>query len=220
MRYITTNDATPPALRGIGDHSWHARGRCYGMAPKDAERLFFAGRRAHAAIAQAKRLCASCPVRKDCFTFAIDNELRHGIWGGLTDRERRPWHAEAARRLDYARIHAALNGRDVALSMPERNTLIRHACLRGWSAERVAYLLKSDLEWVKDELREAAYDIADRDRYWDLYTQEPKEESEAYQDDTAPRAKEPTAQAKAAPAVPVTRQVHTTAVIDALRRAV
>jgi WhiB family redox-sensing transcriptional regulator len=39
---------------------------------------------------EAKRVCARCPVREECLAYAIDNDLREGIWGGLTDNERRP----------------------------------------------------------------------------------------------------------------------------------
>lgn len=37
----------------------------------------------------AKRVCASCPVRAECLEFALDGEERFGIWGGLSERERR-----------------------------------------------------------------------------------------------------------------------------------
>jgi WhiB family transcriptional regulator, redox-sensing transcriptional regulator len=37
----------------------------------------------------AKELCAGCPVRSECLAFAIDNDIRYGIWGGLSITERR-----------------------------------------------------------------------------------------------------------------------------------
>lgn len=37
----------------------------------------------------AKRVCSRCPVRRDCLQFALDNAEPYGIWGGLTERERR-----------------------------------------------------------------------------------------------------------------------------------
>lgn len=40
-------------------------------------------------IAQAKAVCARCPVRAECLRFALDNGLDHGVFGGLTARERR-----------------------------------------------------------------------------------------------------------------------------------
>lgn len=38
--------------------------------------------------AQAKRFCQACPVRQACLQYAIDNNLREGIWGGLDRLER------------------------------------------------------------------------------------------------------------------------------------
>ena len=35
-----------------------------------------------------KRLCAKCPVKDLCLEFALVNEEHHGLWGGLTPRER------------------------------------------------------------------------------------------------------------------------------------
>lgn len=37
----------------------------------------------------AKTVCAGCPVREQCLRHAITNDERYGIWGGLTDGERR-----------------------------------------------------------------------------------------------------------------------------------
>jgi WhiB family transcriptional regulator, redox-sensing transcriptional regulator len=37
----------------------------------------------------AKRVCTGCPVRAECLEFALANDERFGIWGGLSERERR-----------------------------------------------------------------------------------------------------------------------------------
>jgi WhiB family transcriptional regulator, redox-sensing transcriptional regulator len=37
----------------------------------------------------ARQVCAACPVRQPCLDYAITNRIVHGIWGGLTGRERR-----------------------------------------------------------------------------------------------------------------------------------
>jgi WhiB family redox-sensing transcriptional regulator len=38
---------------------------------------------------EAKRVCTGCPVRAECLEFALANDERFGIWGGLSERERR-----------------------------------------------------------------------------------------------------------------------------------
>jgi WhiB family redox-sensing transcriptional regulator len=37
----------------------------------------------------AKRVCGSCGVRTECLGYALGNGERFGIWGGLSERERR-----------------------------------------------------------------------------------------------------------------------------------
>ena len=38
---------------------------------------------------EAKRVCLSCDVRAECLSYALANDERFGIWGGLSERERR-----------------------------------------------------------------------------------------------------------------------------------
>ena len=38
---------------------------------------------------EAKRVCVGCDVRAECLEFALTNDERFGIWGGLSERERR-----------------------------------------------------------------------------------------------------------------------------------
>jgi WhiB family redox-sensing transcriptional regulator len=38
---------------------------------------------------EAKRVCLSCDVRGECLEYALSNDERFGIWGGLSERERR-----------------------------------------------------------------------------------------------------------------------------------
>ena len=34
-------------------------------------------------------MCRGCPVRTECLADALDNRVEFGVWGGLTERERR-----------------------------------------------------------------------------------------------------------------------------------
>lgn len=38
---------------------------------------------------EAKRVCRSCEVRSECLEYALQHDERFGIWGGLSERERR-----------------------------------------------------------------------------------------------------------------------------------
>ena len=38
---------------------------------------------------EAKKVCLTCEVRTDCLESALMNDERFGIWGGLSERERR-----------------------------------------------------------------------------------------------------------------------------------
>lgn len=62
-------------------------------ACKDAEPELFFPISATAASSQvvkrAKLICASCPVRAACLSYALDHRQEQGIWGGLTEEERR-----------------------------------------------------------------------------------------------------------------------------------
>ena len=49
--------------------------------------------------APAKAICAGCPVRVECLDFALASRERFGVWGGMTEKERR---GEARRRRQAA----------------------------------------------------------------------------------------------------------------------
>ncbi|EXF24368.1 transcription factor WhiB [Nesterenkonia sp. AN1] len=37
----------------------------------------------------AKKVCGACNVKQECLEYALGNDERFGIWGGLSERERR-----------------------------------------------------------------------------------------------------------------------------------
>ena len=43
----------------------------------------------------AKRICAECTVKTQCLEYALANDERFGIWGGLSERERRKYRRRA-----------------------------------------------------------------------------------------------------------------------------
>ena len=66
-----------------GDESWRQEALC---AETDPEAFF---PEKGGSTREAKRVCVSCPVRMQCLEYALDNDERFGIWGGLSERERR-----------------------------------------------------------------------------------------------------------------------------------
>lgn len=63
--------------------SWQEYSNCLGV---DAD-LFFPER--GASTKEAKQVCQGCVVRLDCLEFALVNSEKFGIWGGMSERERR-----------------------------------------------------------------------------------------------------------------------------------
>ncbi|KAJ1684648.1 hypothetical protein LUZ63_020403 [Rhynchospora breviuscula] len=61
---------------------WAAAAACQQSQP---DQLFVRGAEQH----KAKTVCAGCPVRTECLAEALDNEIEWGVWGGMTERERR-----------------------------------------------------------------------------------------------------------------------------------
>lgn len=61
---------------------WLDQAACRGTEPDE---LFVAG----AAQNRAKERCFGCPVRTECLADALDNRTEFGVWGGMTERERR-----------------------------------------------------------------------------------------------------------------------------------
>jgi WhiB family redox-sensing transcriptional regulator len=68
---------------------WRDLAGCIGHDP---EIFFPAGETGPAAqqIRQAKRICGACQVQGDCLAHAVETNQVSGVWGGLTEDERRP----------------------------------------------------------------------------------------------------------------------------------
>ncbi len=65
-----------------GTTHWTESGLCRRSHP---DALFVQG----AAQNRAKAVCLGCPVRTECLADALDNRIEFGVWGGMTERERR-----------------------------------------------------------------------------------------------------------------------------------
>lgn len=66
----------------LEDQTWAAQAACAGVDP---DSLFVRG----SAQRQARQVCLSCAVRLECLADALNSATMFGVWGGLTERERR-----------------------------------------------------------------------------------------------------------------------------------
>lgn len=77
----------------IADQEWREDAACRSADPE----LFFSS--SSRDIEAARAYCASCPVREPCLGDAMDREESNGVWGGMSEDERR---AAAVRRTTAA----------------------------------------------------------------------------------------------------------------------
>ena len=68
--------------RPMWNEDWSSKALCNETRP---DVLFVRG----AAQNRAKQMCAGCPVKAECLAEALDNRIEWGVWGGMTERERR-----------------------------------------------------------------------------------------------------------------------------------
>ena len=69
---------------------WHERALC---PQTDPERFF---PEKGSSTRDAKAICSRCEVRTECLEYALKTDTRFGVWGGLSERERRQLKRRAA----------------------------------------------------------------------------------------------------------------------------
>lgn len=78
IELIATLEAPRPM-----DEDWAEKARC----PETDPEAFFPEK--GGSTKEAKKVCQRCPVTKECLQYALDNDERYGVWGGMSERERR-----------------------------------------------------------------------------------------------------------------------------------
>jgi WhiB family transcriptional regulator, redox-sensing transcriptional regulator len=73
----------PTAITATEEKSWQDLANCLGVDPD----LFFPER--GASTREAKEVCRGCVVQGECLEYALANGEKFGIWGGMSERERR-----------------------------------------------------------------------------------------------------------------------------------
>ncbi|MFF1278037.1 WhiB family transcriptional regulator [Streptomyces marokkonensis] len=112
------------------DANWGDRAVC---KSSDPDELFVEG----AAQNRAKAVCVGCSVRTECLAFALDHRIEHGIWGGMTERERRAllrrrpmvtswWRLLETARVEHEqRLHAGAPASDGNRILPAQSLASR-----------------------------------------------------------------------------------------------
>ena len=91
---VSLIDGAPRLARGVGVSAasflqalelerWQASALCAQVDPE----VFFPDK--GGSTKEAKRICQGCEVRSECLEYALEREERFGVWGGLSERERR-----------------------------------------------------------------------------------------------------------------------------------
>lgn len=68
-----------PAYDATRSTEWFDQGECLAYDPN----IFSENQ------PSAKKICRGCNVRAECLSHALDTKVRHGTWGGFTDKERK-----------------------------------------------------------------------------------------------------------------------------------
>lgn len=79
-----------PVLISPDNGLWRDHAKCKAMGNE----MFFdygkgRGKDAIKNLARVARFCSDCPVRKECLRFALDNNIKYGVWGGMSPNQRK-----------------------------------------------------------------------------------------------------------------------------------
>lgn len=89
-RLIATIPAEPAPDSSTPDTTWLARAKC---ADRHGDKFFPVGTSGPALdeTEQAKAVCRGCPVKAECLSWALATGMDHGVWGGMSEDERRAY---------------------------------------------------------------------------------------------------------------------------------
>ncbi|MCX4664218.1 WhiB family transcriptional regulator [Streptomyces sp. SID4919] len=85
FQHLLVEAVAVEAVEGVDEEElgWQERALC---AQTDPESFF---PEKGGSTREAKKVCLACEVRSECLEYALANDERFGIWGGLSERERR-----------------------------------------------------------------------------------------------------------------------------------
>ncbi|MDP9820994.1 WhiB family transcriptional regulator [Nocardioides massiliensis] len=91
---------------------WASEAACKQAGPDD---LFVRGAEQN----RAKLRCGTCIVRAECLAEALDNQIEWGVWGGMTERERRALLRRRPNVTSWRGLLEAAKADHVAAELPE-----------------------------------------------------------------------------------------------------
>ena len=92
--------AAAPGAEAEARIAWVSQARC---RQADPDELFVRG----AAQRKAAVICRHCPVIAECGADALDNKVEFGVWGGMTERQRRALLKQHPEVVSWAEFFAA-----------------------------------------------------------------------------------------------------------------
>jgi WhiB family transcriptional regulator, redox-sensing transcriptional regulator len=126
-------DATTTYIGGVAEAriAWVSKARC---RSSDPDELFVGG----AAQRKAAVICRHCPVVAECLADALDNQMEFGVWGGMTERQRRVLLKEHPEVVSWSKFF----GRPAQASQHRKGMIIRHQPTRA-AAKRAKAMANS-----------------------------------------------------------------------------
>ncbi len=105
LTLVPANGTPRPVL--ADDHAWTSEALCRAIDP---DALFVRG----AEQRKAAVVCRHCPVKQECAAEALDNKVEFGVWGGMTERQRRALLKQHPEVVSWTDFMTKRNGRSVS----------------------------------------------------------------------------------------------------------
>lgn len=124
---------------------WDEDAECSKVANRDKIDLFFSNKNNDKF--QAKLMCSSCPVRKECVKDALESKRMYGVWGGLDDRQIKRtlsvnWEGQEMRRKRFPKCaYCSAKTMDLVTKTVKRPNGGR------WATMRVVECTECGFEW-------------------------------------------------------------------------
>ncbi|MFD3516281.1 WhiB family transcriptional regulator [Streptomyces sp. NPDC058657] len=126
---------------------WQWRGACREENPE----VFFPHSTNEVLAEVAKSWCARCPVQKPCLQWALETRQDYGVWGGLTEKERRRLHGRKPRVYNTTSLSA------VDHILEYRLEEFRAARAQGFTPWQVAEVLGTNVQTVNNVVAALEY---------------------------------------------------------------